>query len=72
MKLTELLHRYHFRYSRADLAGVFTEYVCCVNLISGEFLSHNIFVLTSYWQISPQNSDLCNVSISRTVEEVEN
>jgi hypothetical protein len=60
-----------FRYSWVDLAEIFREYVCCVNLISCKFLIHKIFVLTSYGQISPQNGGLRKVPISQTVEEVE-
>ena len=60
-----------FRYSWADLAEIFREYVCCVNLISCKFFIHKIFVLTSYWQISLQNGGVRKVPISRIVEEVE-
>ena len=60
-----------FRYSWIDLAEIFRQYVCCVNLISCKFLAHKVFVLMSYWQISPRNGGLRKVPISRTVEEVE-
>ena len=60
-----------FRYSWTDLTEIFREYMCCVNLISYKFLIHKTFVLTSYWQISPQYGGLRKVPISRIVEEVE-
>jgi hypothetical protein len=32
-----------FRYSWVDLAEIFREYVCCINLISCKFLINEIF-----------------------------
>jgi hypothetical protein len=60
-----------FRYSWVDVAEIFRDYMCCVNLISCKFLIHKIFVLTSYGQSRPQNGGLRKVPISRTAEEVE-
>ena len=55
--------------SGTDFAEIFSQSVACANLISCKILIYKIFVLTSYWKLSPQNGGPRKVLISQIVRE---